>query len=138
MTDPKAYPNGIRFTMPMKFKADAEPIEFVCENHGGSRERISRTAATPAVQVPVATLSGYVGTYDLVEEANGSKTVAVITLDGATLSLDYDAKGKEALIPLSPTRFSWSGSVLEFVTGAGGSPEMLMHYAEGDERGPRR
>jgi hypothetical protein len=137
MTDPKAYPNGIRFTMPMKFRADKEPIEIVCENHGGSRERISRTAAAQAVQVPVSTLSGYLGTYDLVD-ASGSKTVAVVTLAGGTLSFDYDGKGKETLIPLSPTRFSWSGSVVEFETGNGGSPAMVIHYAEGDERGPRR
>jgi len=137
MTDPKAYPNGIRFTMPMKFRADKEPIELVCENHGGSRERISRTAAAEVVDVPATTLSGYVGVYDLVD-ADHNKTVAAITLTGATLVLDYDAKGKEALLPLSPTRFSWSGTIVEFAAGAGGAPEMVIHYAEGSERGPRR
>jgi hypothetical protein len=58
-------------------------------------------------------------------------------LDGTNLVLDYDAKGKEALVPLSATKFSWSGSILEFVTGGTG-PELVIHYAEGDERGPRR
>jgi len=137
MSDPKAYPNGIRFTMPMTFQADTELLEFVCENHGGSRERIAKTGAAEAVDVPVATLSGYVGVYDLVDEANGGKAVAAVTLEGGVLSLDYDAKGKEALVPLSATRFSWSGSILEFVRRAGGA-ELVIHYAESDERGPRR
>ena len=137
MLDPKAYPNGIRFTMPMAFQPDTEQLELVCENHSRSRERIARTGAEQAVDVPVATLSGYVGVYDLVDEANGGKTVAAITLEGATLVVDYDAKGKEALVPLSATKFSWSGSILEFVSRGGGM-EMVIHYAESDERGPRR
>jgi hypothetical protein len=138
MVDAKAYPNGITFTMPMKLQADTELLEAVCENNAASLARMSRTAPADVVNVPVATLSGYVGVYDLVDEANGSKTAAAITLAGETLSLDYDAKGKEVLIPLSPTRFSWSGSVVEFVTGPGGAPAMVIHYAESDERGPRR
>ena len=137
MVDPKAYPNGIRFTMPMKFQADNEPIEFVCENHGGSRERIAKTPAVQAVDVPRATLSGYVGVYDLVD-ADNNKTVATVTLEGSTLSMDYDAKGKEALLPLSATKFSWSGSVLEFSKSASGTPALTIHYAEGSETGPRR
>ncbi|HET9271602.1 MAG TPA: hypothetical protein VFO31_25670 [Vicinamibacterales bacterium] len=137
MVDPKAYPNGIRFTMPMKFQPDTEMLEFVCENHSRSRERIAKTGAEQAVVVPAATLAGHVGVYDLVDEGNGGKTVAAVTLEGGTLYLDYDAKGKEALVPLSSTKFSWSGSILEFVTRAGG-PELVIHYAESDERGPRR
>jgi len=137
MVDPKAYPNGIQFTMPMKFQADKEIIEFVCENHGRSRERIAKTGAQQAVAVPVATLSGYVGVYDLVD-ADNNKTVASVTLDGAILSMDYDAKGKEPLVPLSATKFSWSGSILEFSTAAGGARTLTIHYAEGSEVGPRR
>ena len=138
MTDPKGYPNGIHFTIPIKFQPDTELLESFCENNAASLARMSKTAPAELVNVPVATLSGYVGVYDLVDEANGSKTVAAITLAGETLSLDYDAKGKEVLIPLSPTRFSWSGSVVEFVTSPGGTPAMVIHYAESDERGPRR
>ena len=64
--------------------------------------------------------------------------VVMLFIDGSTLTLDYDGKGKEALLPLSPTRFSWSGTVVEFVAGAGAAREMVIHYAEGSERGPRR
>ena len=137
MVDPKAYPNGIRFTMPLKFQPDTEILEMVCENHGRSRERIAKTKAEQPVTVPAATLSGYVGVYDLVDEKSGDKTVAAVTLEGGTLYLDYDAKGKEALVPLSATKFSWSGSAMEFVTRANG-PALLIHYAESTEAGPRR
>ena len=138
MVDPKAYPNGITFRMPMKLQTDSEMLESVCENNAASLARMSRTAPAEVVNVPVATLSGYVGVYDLVDEGHGGKTVAAITLDGATLWLEYDGKGKESLIPLSPARFSWSGSVVEFVTSPGSTPAMVIHYAESDERGPRR
>jgi hypothetical protein len=137
MVDPKAYPNGIRFTMPMKFQPDTELLEIVCENHSRSRERIARTKAEQPVTVPAATLSGYVGVYDLVDENSGGKTVAAVTLEGGTLYLDYDAKGKEALVPLSATKFSWSGAIMDFVP-RGSGPELVIHYAEGSERGPRR
>jgi hypothetical protein len=137
MLDPKAYPNGIRFTMPMAFQADTDQLELVCENHSRSRERIAKTGAEQAVTVPAATLVGYVGVYDLVDGQSRDKTVATVTLEGGTLYLDYDAKGKEALVPLSPTRFSWSGAIMEFVSGGNG-PELLIHYAESTEAGPRR
>ena len=137
MDDPKAYPNGIRFTMPLKFQPDTEILELVCENHGRSRERIARTKAEQPATVPAATLAGYVGVYDLVDEKSGDKTVAAVTLEGGTLYLNYDAKGKEALVALSATKFSWSGSIMEFVPRASG-PQLLIHYAESTEGGPRR
>jgi hypothetical protein len=137
MVDPTAYPNGIRFTMPMKFRPDTELIEAFCENNTASLARMAKTAPAEVVNVPAATLSSHVGVYDLVD-ADGNKTVAAITVDGSTLALDYDGKGKEALLPLSPARFSWSGTIVEFAAGAGGAPEMVIHYAEGSERGPRR
>jgi len=137
MVDPTAYPNGIRFTMPMKFRADTELLEAFCDNNAASLARIAKTPPAQVVDVPAATLAGHVGVYDLVD-ADNNKTVAAITLTGSMLALDYDGKGKEALLPLSPTRFSWSGTIVEFAAGAGGISEMVIHYAEGSERGPRR
>jgi hypothetical protein len=137
MTDPKAYPNGIRFTMPMKYRPDTELIEAYCENNAASLARIAKTVPAEVVHVPAATLAGYVGVYELTD-ADNNKTVAAITVDGSALALDYDGKGKESLLPLSTTRFSWSGTIVEFVASASGSPEMVIHYAEGSERGPRR
>ena len=138
MVDPQAYFKPITFSMPIKLKADTEMLEFVCDNNR-SRERIARGTAAQVVDVPVATLSRYVGVYDLVDENDANnKTVAAITLAGGALFLDYRGKGREELISLEATRFSWSGTVLEFSTAAGGAVTLTIHYAETSEGGPRR
>ena len=51
---------------------------------------------------------------------------------------DYDGKGKELLIALSPTRFSWTGTIIDFSTGADGAMNIVLHYVESTERGTRR
>ena len=43
-----------------------------------------------------------------------------------------------ALLPLSATRFSWSGSILDFSIATSGARTLTIHYAEGSESGPRR
>ncbi len=135
MVDAKAYSKPIVFKMPMKFEADTEMLEAVCENHGRSRERLSATKPMQAVTVPAATLAGYVGVYDVVGD---KRHVATITQSGSTLWFEYDGTGREELLALSPTRFSWSGSIVEFSTAADGTMIMRLKYAEGDEVGPRR
>ena len=64
MVDPKIYAKPITFSMPMALQADTEMLEGFCENHHKSRERMASTKAGDMVQVPAATLSRYVGTYD--------------------------------------------------------------------------
>ena len=137
-TDPKAYLKPMTVAIPMKLQADTEMLESVCENNAKSLERMSRTQPAKPVDVPAATLSRYVGIYDVLDEISGEKGVVEVTLTGTTLWLDYGAKGKESLIALSPMRFSWSGAIVEFSTGAGGAINLLLRYAEGDERGPKR
>jgi len=61
-----------------------------------------------------------------------------VTLDSADLWFDYDGKGKELLIALSATRFSWSGTIVEFSQGTADAVTMAIHYVEGTERGARR
>ena len=87
-------------------------------------------------KVPTATLSRYLGTYDTVND--GDKHFVHVTLNDATLWFDYDGKGKEPLIALSPARFSWSGSIVEFSPGAEGRMNIVIQYAEGAEPGQRR
>ena len=60
-----------------------------------------------------------------------------VTLEGTTLWFDYDGKGKESLVALSPARFSWSGSIVEF-SAAGAAMNIAIHYVEGTEVGARR
>ena len=135
MVDPKAYLKPITFSMPMTFQADTEMLESVCENNAKSLQRFAVTKPMQQVAVPAATLSRYVGVYDVVGD---SKYVVAVTLSGSTLWFDYDGKGKEELVALSPTRFSWSGAIVEFSSGPDGTMTMRLKYAEGDEVGPRR
>ena len=135
MVDPKAYLKPITFSMPMALQADTEMLEAVCENNAKSLQRFADTKPMQQVAVPATTLSRYAGVYDVVGDA---KYVVTVTLSGSTLWFDYDGKGKEELLALTPARFSWSGAIVEFVAAADSTMEMVIHYAEGDERGPRR
>ena len=136
MIDPKVYAKPITFSMPMLLQADTELLEGVCENHHKSRERMTATKPAEVVHVASATLSRYIGTYDIDED--GTQHVAEVMLEDAVLWFDYDGKGREPLVALSPVRFSWSGSIVEFSTGADGTINMLLRYVEGDARGARR
>jgi hypothetical protein len=136
LTDPKVYAKPITLTIPIKRMPDTEMLEGFCENHHKSRERMASTKAAEVVPVPAATLSRYVGTYET--DDGDTKHVAAVTLDDGVLWFDYDGKGKEILIALSPTRFSWSGTIVEFSTVADGTMNVLIRYVEGDESGPRR
>jgi hypothetical protein len=135
MIDPKVYAKPITFSMPMALQADTEMLEGFCENHHKSRERMASTRAAQVAQVPAATLARYVGTYDT--DNDGQKHVVAITQEGTSLWFDYDGVGKELLIALTPERFSWSGTIVDF-SPAGGTVNITIHYVEGTERGSRR
>jgi hypothetical protein len=84
----------------------------------------------------VATLIGYVAaTISLTRPTQQDR--GVVTLAGGTLSFNYDDKGNETLVPLSATKFSWSGSVVSSSPARAPAGDVI-HYANSDERGPRR
>jgi hypothetical protein len=134
--DPAIYARPITLTMPAVLRVDREMLESVCENQQATRDRMKKTVAATVADVPVVTLAQYVGTYDTVDD--GTRHVVDITLDGRDLWLDYDGKGRELLIPLSPSRFSWAGSIVDVAPAAGGAVTIAMHYVEGTETGARR
>jgi hypothetical protein len=136
MVDPEIYAKPIVLTMPIALRADTELLEGFCENHHKSRERMASTRAAEVVHVPAVTLSRYVGTYDTVD--NGDKHFVAVTQEGTSLWLDYDGKGKELLIALTPERFSWSGTIVEFSPAANGAMNIVIHYVESSELGSRR
>jgi hypothetical protein len=138
LIDPQVYAKPITLMMPIKLLADTEMLEGFCENHHKSRERMASTKAGTAVNVPTATLSRYVGAYETDGSYDGTKHALTVTLDGSELWFDYEGKGKELLIALSPARFSWSGSIVEFSAGDAGAMNITIHYVEGTERGARR
>ena len=136
MVDPTLYAKPLTLSMPIALQADTEMLEAFCENNQRSRQRMASTKPAVVVQLPAAALARYVGVYDT--DDDGSKHVVYVTAEGANLWFDYDGKGKELLVPLSPTRFSWFGAIVDFSTGAGNAMNIAMHYAEGTERGARR
>jgi hypothetical protein len=136
LVDSKVYATPITLTMPAKLLVDTEMLEGFCENHHKSRERMTSTKAAEVVQVPVATLLRYQGTYDT--DDDGTKHFANVTVEGMDLWFDYDGKGKELLMALSPTRFSLSGAIVEFSPAADGAVKVAIHSVEGTELGARR
>jgi hypothetical protein len=136
MTDPTLYAKPITVTTPIRLMADTEMLEAVCENSSATRARISAVKPAVPFDVPAATLSRYVGTYDT--ESGGRKHVVTISRDGADLWLDYDATGKELLIAVSPTQFVWDGAHVEFSADANGAMHVLIVLVEGEERGTKR
>jgi hypothetical protein len=96
---------------------------------------MAATQPAEVVQVPTATLSRYVGTYDT--DDNGTKHIVDLTVEGADLLLEYDGKGTELLLALAPTQFSWAGAIVEFSPGDG-TMNISIHYVEGIEQGERR
>jgi hypothetical protein len=136
MTDPKVYPKPIRFSMPIGLQADTEMLEGFCENHHKSRERMAVTRAADVAQVPATTLARYVGTYDTLDD--GTKHFVNVTQEGTNLWFDYDGKGRELLIALAPSRFSWTGTIVDFSTAANDGMTITIHYVESTEVGSRR
>ena len=102
LVDPKIYAKPITLSMGISLAADTEMLEAVCENNQRSRERMAQTKAAKVAQVPASVLARYSGTYDT--DDDGTKHFVQITADGTSLWFDYDGKGRELLIPLSPTR----------------------------------
>ena len=112
MVDPAIYAKPITLSMPITLQTDTEMLEGFCENHHKSRERMASTKAADIAQVSAVVLSRYVGTYDTAND--GRKHFVHVTQEGTNLWFDFDGKGKELLVALSPTRFSWTGSIVEF------------------------
>ena len=136
MVDPSIYAKPITFSMPIALQTDTEMLEGFCENHHKSRERMVSTKAADIAQVSALVLSRYVGTYDTAND--GRKHFVHVTQEGTNLWFDYDGKGKELLVALSPTRFSWTGSIVEFGTTGDNGINITIHYVEGTEVGARR
>ncbi len=136
LRDPALYAKPITVTTPINLLADTEMLEGVCENSRATQARMATAAAAVPFEVPVATLSRYVGTYDT--ESLGRKHVVNISRDGSDLWVDYDKTGKELLIAVSPTQFIWDGAHVEFSPGPDGAMHLLIVLVEGEEHGTKR
>jgi len=136
MVDPAIYAKPITLSMPITLQTDTELLEGFCENHHKSRERMASTKAADIAKVSAVVLSRYVGTYDTAND--GRKHFVHVTQEGTNLWFDFDGKGKELLVALSPTRFSWTGSIVEFAATGDNGIDITIHYVESTEVGARR
>jgi hypothetical protein len=136
LVDPTIFFEPIDITVQAALQPDTEMLEYICENHEESRARMSLTQAAEIAEVPAETLAGYVGIYDI--QGQSGENIVEVTIDAATLYIDFGGAGREPLVPLSPARFSWSGTSVVFVPSAGGGMNVEIDYAEGQDRGARR
>jgi hypothetical protein len=133
-TDPKTFPAPLTMNLQMVLQPDTEMLEFVCENE---KDR-GHMNGPPAQEISLApeALDRFRGIYAVVDD-EGKKHRAEILVADRKLWMDYDAEGKQPMVPFSPTLFSLAGTWVEFTPGTGTSMEMLIRYVEGDERGAR-
>jgi hypothetical protein len=138
--DPGAYASPWTVAVPLDLVPDTEILEAVCrENEKDFSHMSSRPAGQPAVDitVPREILARYAGAYEM--QGNEKIRPAVISLSGDALFLNMDETGPQRLIPMSGTNFSYSGTVIQFVTDEQGAiTHFLMHAVEGEDRADRK
>ena len=125
--DPGAYDKPLHAVVEMRYAADDEMLELVCneaaENSSQHWTGNKLTdAAQAAVEVPAATLAGYVGRYAGIWLNN--PTVLEVALEQGSLFVTRNGAGKWALVPQSETTFvcptcQW-GQPYVFTRGADG------------------
>jgi len=134
-TDPTVFPAPVTVPMVLELQPDTEMLEFVCENER-DRAHMTTIERPKEIMLEPAALARYAGVYDVDER--GKKHVVTLTVAGSTLQFSYDGEPAQALVAFSPTRFSWTGTWVEFSPGADGSMGILLRSVEADEQGVRR
>ena len=139
-SDPKVYAKPWTVKVRAELAPDTEMIEWVCNEHGNEMQHWVGKASDErkaAVNVDPAVLSEYVGTY--VEQPplwRIEPRTVTISVSNGTLVGDMDGRGKQELIPVSPTSFTGLyGLGVEFVVKAGNSrasEQLYVKHVSGD------
>jgi hypothetical protein len=140
--DPGAYTRPWTVSVPLELFPDTELLEYVCRESEKSPAQSPVRAGSheaAAVNVARALLSTYVGSYEIREPDDPDEvTSAVVSLSGDTLYLDLDHTGPRRLTPISDTKFSDSGNLIQFLPdGQGTVPAFLIRTVEYEERAVR-
>jgi hypothetical protein len=126
--DPKVMVKPLTRSIDVKYAADNEMLEYVCNEH----ERDSahyRGKTNAGIRVSAEILAKYVGTY---ESKEGSK-VRIVLADGQLFM------GSFPMTAISERRFESADSNVEFFIGTDGEVTHLIDRAvEGDERFDRK
>lgn len=137
--DPKAFTRPWAMTAELVLQPDTEMLEFVCnENEKDRQHFVSTGSGSTHVQVGIATLARYVGTYRVPGPPRGELLTATVSLEGDRLMIDVMGMGRGPLIPQTATSFLFRGAVLEFIADDQGEvTHVIAHAVEGDFKGAR-
>jgi hypothetical protein len=134
--DRKFYTRPWTVPVHAEFVADAEMIEYVCNENQKDVEHLVGKASDEkklAVKVAAQTLSKYVGRYTFKNPQDlNQETKFNITLTGESLFMDIGGKDKQELTALSDTTFSVMGIRLDFFPD-----HLIFHIVEGDMKATR-
>jgi hypothetical protein len=134
--DRSLYSRPITVPVHAEFVADAEMLEYVCNENQKDVDHLVGKASDDkklAVKVAPDILSKYVGTYSAANPGDPSQVMRFnVTRTGDSLSLDIGGKDKQAMIPLSETTFLVMGIRADFVTENGITSHVIVHIVEGD------
>ena len=142
--DPVAYTRPWTVTYALRFVADTELLETICETNAQIVPRLVGTdpAHPPtrnrSIAVDPQLLARYAGTYDL---ARGGNVVVTATGDQLTIVFSGNPNAPLPLFAEAPNRFfvTVGDSVIEFQSNADGRVTGLVnHSGVGDEAGVRR
>lgn len=138
LDDPKAYAKPWTVTIKHNLRVDDAMLEFVCnENEKDGRHMDSKGPQVSETPMSRTLLSRYVGVYDFGDRER--RRFVEITESDGSLYWDQDGTGsKQRLLPFSPSVFSLSGTVVEFVADGGRVTHFVMKEAEGDTKAVRR
>lgn len=138
--DPKTYTKPFTINVPVRFVPDTDLLENVCLENEKDRARL--VGRPPDEQkaghkVPRDLLARYAGVYEF-----GPLGAWTVSVDGDDLKIELSTGGgKQALIPISDSVFSFpgSGGTVKFVDdGKGTITTMVLTIVEGDMPGKRR
>jgi hypothetical protein len=141
--DPKTYTRPWTITLTARLMPDTELLEYVCGENEKSAQRFlvteaERQRARATNVVPLETLAGYQGTYEM-GPPSGPKAAWVVELEGGALWLKQPSGGRSQLVPDSKTVFYMTGQRLEFFPDANGQPtHFVLTIVEGDLKATRK
>jgi len=143
LDDPKALAQPMAIPIQFEFDADTEALEYVCAENERDRGHLVGTASDDKkkeVQVPLAILQRYVGSYELIVPENRPPRVPLeVTLEDGKLLLSMNGGAKYPLTALSETKFYFEGTHLEVEKGPNDTISgLLLRGVEGDYKAPRK
>jgi hypothetical protein len=140
--DPKAYNKPWTIEVKVELAPDTEMIEYVCaENEKDLTHLVGKASDQKKneIELDPAILAKYMGSYLFHSPFDEAVTFTLnVTLDGKTLFLDEEGKGKLPLSPISETTFLFAGERTYFEKDDKGATQLVVDAVEGKMIGVRK